>query len=73
MTIHAVYERGVFRPLEPVVLPERTRVLVIEEPPSRLPQISQENQEAIYGILRRRFDDPDSPGNLAERHNEHQP
>ena len=73
MTIHAIYEEGVFRPLEPVELPERTKVLVTEEPMSQLPHISKERQAAIYGILSQRFDDPDSPGNLAERHNEHQP
>jgi len=73
MTIHAVYEHGVFRPLEPVQLPERTKVLVVEEPLNRLPEVSAENQAAIMEILGRRFDDPNSPGNLAERHNEHQP
>jgi len=28
MTIRAIYENGVFRPTEPVVLPEQTRVTV---------------------------------------------
>ena len=28
MTIHAIYEQGVFRPLEPVELPESTHVIV---------------------------------------------
>jgi predicted DNA-binding antitoxin AbrB/MazE fold protein len=73
MTIHAVYEKGVFRPLEPVALPERTKVLVTEAPASQLPEISAQDQAIIYGILRQRFNDPNSPGNLAERHNEPQP
>ena len=73
MTIHAVFEHGVFVPLEPVKLPERTKVIVVEEPANMLPEVSQKDLDAIYEVLGRRFDDPNSPGNLAERHNEHQP
>ena len=28
MTIHAIYENGVFRPLEPVELPDKTEVQI---------------------------------------------
>lgn len=73
MTIHAVYENGVFRPLEAVELPEKTRVLVVEEPVRELPEIGDASMRRIYEVLGRSFDDPNSPGNLAERHNEHQP
>ena len=73
MVVKAIFENGVFRPLEHVALPEHARVLATEEPRDSLPEISDEDMKAIYEIMGRRFDDPNSPGNLAERHNEHQP
>ncbi len=69
-TIHAVYENGVFRPTEPVDLPEGSEVTV--EPrqvPAREPLSS--HQKRIYELLSR-SDDTADPG-LSERHNEHQP
>ena len=33
MAINAIYEHGVFRPVEPVSLPEQTRVVVEVVPP----------------------------------------
>ncbi|MEX2168458.1 MAG: antitoxin family protein [Pirellulales bacterium] len=68
-TIRAIYENGVFRPLEPVDLPDGCRVklhiLSIEgaEP--------GQNLDAIYDILDRRHSTGER--DLAERHNEHQP
>ena len=67
-TIEAIYEGGVFRPTEPVVLPEKCRVQfeprVVNGEPS-------DDMDAIYEILDRRH----STGvtDLAARHNEHQP
>jgi predicted DNA-binding antitoxin AbrB/MazE fold protein len=67
--IHAIYENGVFRPTEPVDLPERTAVEVeireIKEAP-RIPSLDD-----VYAILGRRHSsgEPD----VAARHNEHQP
>jgi predicted DNA-binding antitoxin AbrB/MazE fold protein len=67
-TIEAIYEGGVFRPTEPVVLPEKCRVRfeprVVNGEPS-------DDMDAIYEILDRRH----STGvtDLAARHNEHQP
>ena len=71
-TIHAIFENGVFRPLEPVDLPEQTRVEFeprIGELPSP-PKISK-GLEQVYAILGERYEtgDPD----LAARHDEHQP
>jgi predicted DNA-binding antitoxin AbrB/MazE fold protein len=69
MTIHAVYENGVFRPTEKVNLPEHCEVEVeirhVKEP-GEIPTLDD-----VYAILSERFDDGER--DLAERHNEHQP
>lgn len=74
-TVHAIYENGVFRPVEPVDLPEQTpvefepRVLTEAPPASQAPM--SEGLARIYEILGRRY----SSGytDTAARHNEHQP
>lgn len=69
-TIHAVYESGVFRPLETVELPERTKVefepRLVEQPEAQNGRL-----DGIYAILAERYQsgEPD----VAARHNEHQP
>jgi len=68
-TIHAVFENGVFRPTQPVELPEASHVEFeprLVEPVEHLPGIDE-----VYAVLSRRFNsgEPD----VAERHNEHQP
>jgi predicted DNA-binding antitoxin AbrB/MazE fold protein len=69
-TIPAVFEQGVFRPLEKVELPENTQVEVrpLDRPENPPPD---DNLKAIYAIMSRRFRSgrPD----LAARHNDHQP
>lgn len=67
MSIQAIYENGVFRPLEPVNLPEHSLV----EVNSPSPEAEVELWDSIYETLSERFNsgDPD----VAERHNEHQP
>jgi predicted DNA-binding antitoxin AbrB/MazE fold protein len=69
-TIHAVYESGVFRPLETVELPERTKV---EFEPSLVEQPEDQNGslEGIYAILAERYESGEH--DVAARHNEHQP
>jgi predicted DNA-binding antitoxin AbrB/MazE fold protein len=69
MTIHAVYENGVFRPTVKVDLPEACEVEV---------EIRQINAKAniptlddVYAILGRRH--ASGQHDLAARHNEHQP
>jgi predicted DNA-binding antitoxin AbrB/MazE fold protein len=73
--VHAIYENGVFRPVEPVDLPDNTPV---EFELRVLPDASQaakppmsEGLAKIYEILGRRY----SSGytDTAARHNEHQP
>ena len=68
-TIEAIFDGGVFRPVNPVVLPDKCRVhLQIVNGASTAPD---DDMEAIYEILDRRY----SSGftDTAERHNEHQP
>lgn len=70
-TIDAIYENGVFRPLEPVDLPDNSRVRFEPE----LAPFTEAEEEAmldeVYSILGERYDSGDPNG--SERHNEHQP
>jgi predicted DNA-binding antitoxin AbrB/MazE fold protein len=69
MTIRAVFENGVFRPVEPVNLPERCEVEV------EVRQVKEESKvpslDDVYAIMSKRFNSGDS--DVAARHNEHQP
>ncbi|MGA3211004.1 MAG: antitoxin family protein [Terriglobales bacterium] len=69
-TIHAVYESGVFRPLETVELPERTEV-EFEPRPVAQQEDDGGHLDGVYAILSERYHsgEPD----VAARHNEHQP
>jgi predicted DNA-binding antitoxin AbrB/MazE fold protein len=67
--LRAIYEHGVFRPLETVNLPECTEVLV--EPRLAAAPLSQTGRERIYQILAQRFDSGEN--DVAARHDEHQP
>jgi len=69
MTFHAVYENGVFRPVDKVNLPEGCEVEV---------EIRQVNDQRpvptlddVYAILSERYNGGEH--DVAERHNEHQP
>ena len=68
-TIHAVFENGVFRPIDKVNLPDPCKVEVevreVQESPEK-PTLDD-----IYAILGARFDSGE--GDVAARHNEHQP
>ena len=74
-TVHAIYEHGVFRPVEPVNLPDNTPVefeprVLAEALQSSAPPMS-EGLAKIYEILGRRY----RSGHMdtAARHNEYQP
>jgi predicted DNA-binding antitoxin AbrB/MazE fold protein len=69
-TIHAVYEQGVFRPLESVELPERTEVEFAPKIVGRK-QPKAGSMKAIYEIMSLRFETGQQ--DIATRHNEHQP
>jgi predicted DNA-binding antitoxin AbrB/MazE fold protein len=73
-TIHAIYQKGVFRPTEPVDLPEGTTVRIVPEPPAE-PEptpVQVEAKRRVSEILARRYDGGE-PGNILETHNDHQP
>jgi predicted DNA-binding antitoxin AbrB/MazE fold protein len=65
--IRAIFENGVFRPTQPVTLPDKTEV---EFEPRRITP-GEPDMSGIHEILSRRFESGDSYG--AARHNEHQP
>jgi predicted DNA-binding antitoxin AbrB/MazE fold protein len=68
-TFHAVYENGVFRPIEPVDLPERTAV---EFEIREVKGVEQtKSLDDVYAILGRRHSSGEH--DVAARHNEHQP
>jgi predicted DNA-binding antitoxin AbrB/MazE fold protein len=69
-TVHAVYEQGVFRPLQGVELPEHTEVEFEPKVVSRRRAHANARKE-IYSILSERYET--GVTDLAARHNEHQP
>jgi predicted DNA-binding antitoxin AbrB/MazE fold protein len=69
MTIRAVFEKGVFRPIEPVSLPERCEVEVEVRQVKVEPKVP--TLDDVYAILSERFNSGES--DVAARHNEHQP
>jgi predicted DNA-binding antitoxin AbrB/MazE fold protein len=68
--VHAIYENGVFRPVERVELPEYCEVefepRIIDAADNNRP-----NLDDVYAVLGRRFDSGQS--DVAEKHDEHQP
>ena len=68
-SVHAVFENGVFRPTDPIDLPEKCEVVF--EP--RVVQADAESAslDDVYSILEKRFNS--GQHDVAERHNEHQP
>jgi predicted DNA-binding antitoxin AbrB/MazE fold protein len=71
-TIHAIYENGVFRPIDPVDLPEHTAVemeLRVEDKTAAAPM--SEGLAKVYAILGRRHSSGEH--DVAARHDEHQP
>jgi len=79
-SILAVYENGVFRPLDDVSFPNHTKVEIVPLPVNRggenrggenVQDANAGYQDRVYEILSQSFD-TDQP-DLAERHNEHQP
>lgn len=80
-TIHAIFENGVFRPVEAVKLPERAEFAfeprLVAEPagengaaPDSL-HVSEEGLRKVYAILSERY--ASGHTDTAARHNEHQP
>jgi len=68
--IQALFEHGVFRPLDTVDLPEHSRVEFVPNVVSPAPTKSDALAET-YAILSKRYDGGDPW--VSERHNGHQP
>ena len=68
VTFDAIYEDGVFRPIDPVVLPEKCRVRLTSEVVNG--ELGQD-LDAIYAVMDLRFNSGEH--DVAARHNEHQP
>ncbi len=68
-TVHAIYENGVFRPVEPVDLPEPCEVEVDVRVVTS--GVGMPSLDDVYAILGKRFDSGER--DVAARHNEHQP
>ena len=74
MTVKAIYNHGVFRPVQPVDLPENAEVQVVlpAEAPGDAQAAAREQARAdIFEILSHRY--PTGQTDTAARHNEHQP
>jgi predicted DNA-binding antitoxin AbrB/MazE fold protein len=74
-SLHAVFENGVFRPVERVDLPEHSEVLIDVRPSPQAsngaPAQGSSEWDAVYDILSRSY--PTGEPDLATRHDEHQP
>ncbi len=69
-TIHAIFEDGVFRPREPVELPEGAEVEF--EPRVVRPGDDEDHAlERVYETLSKRYDSGED--DVSSRHNQHQP
>jgi predicted DNA-binding antitoxin AbrB/MazE fold protein len=68
-TVHAVFESGVFRPLEKVELPEKTTV-EFELRPVSSSDSQTSDLNGIYAVLSERYQSGEK--DVASRHNEHQ-
>lgn len=69
-TVHAIYEKWIFRPHEAVNLAEHTEV-EFEPRPVLPPTDDNGNLDAIYALLSERY--ASGEHDVAARHNEHQP
>jgi predicted DNA-binding antitoxin AbrB/MazE fold protein len=77
-TIHAVYENGVFKPTQPVALPDKCEVefepRLVESPlADRITAVKQSDPAlaGVYEVLARRSNS--GHHDTSEQHNEHQP
>lgn len=68
-TFHAMYENGIFRPMESVDLPERCEVEVKIQGVKPEPAIP--SLDDVYAILGKRHSSGEH--DVAARHDEHQP
>jgi predicted DNA-binding antitoxin AbrB/MazE fold protein len=74
-SIRAVYENGVFRPMDEVDLPENCEVTIeavpVDADLARIMTVDPTAMKRVYQLMSEEFDSGQT--DLAERHNEHQP
>jgi predicted DNA-binding antitoxin AbrB/MazE fold protein len=70
MVIHAVYENGVFRPNEPVELPESCQVELVlrEKPTADSRSKARDPLASLAAIAAAHPNNPDAPSDLASQH-----
>ena len=68
-SIQAIFRDGAFWPIGPVELPEASRVEI--EPRLVSDAKATPSLDEVYAVLNRRFHSDE--GDIAEKHNEHQP
>ena len=71
MTVRAIYENGVFRPVIPVDLPEKSEVEILLPDKETSGSTTDPKLDAIYQVLGERYHS--GRHDIAQRHNEHQP
>ncbi len=71
MTIHAIYENGVFRPIDPVSIPDHSLVILHAVIDEKALNDEMQDNAAIWSALSKSLDAGDRF--LAQRHDEHQP
>ena len=64
--IHAVYENGIFRPTDPVDLPENSEVELTVH--ATAPQAAHKPLQRLLTIAEQFPENPDLPSDLAEQH-----
>lgn len=69
-SVHAIYEHGVFRPTEPVELPEAARVVFEPRLVVDL-EVADPTLDDVYRVLSQRYHSGEA--DVAARHDEHQP
>jgi predicted DNA-binding antitoxin AbrB/MazE fold protein len=69
-TIDAIFKDGIFRPTQPVELPNDCHVKLVVEEVAK-PAVREDAMKAIHEIMSFRF--KSGTGDLGLRHNEHQP
>jgi predicted DNA-binding antitoxin AbrB/MazE fold protein len=70
MVVHAIYENGVFRPLDPIELPDHCQVeLLIHKPASTNSRTTTTDPlKKLAAIAGAHPENPDLPTDLAEQH-----
>lgn len=67
-TVRAIYENGIFRPLDPVELPDHAKV---EFEPRLVERVTPRDMSGVHAVLSESYTSGEC--DVSERHDEHQP